>query len=403
MMTMAGRRGRLHRDGEALDHVGAVAGDGGRRDRLDRAEVGAGVVFGDVDDEAGHDQADDAAIEQRRGGEHGRSGGERDAEADQPMDDAGDADERQDAGRDQALIERAHDRLRGAEPHEEGAGDRGDDADATDGERQRHHGEQIRRVDEEDRRQNHGGDDGHRIGLEQVGGHAGAVADVVADVVGDGRRITRIVFRNAGFDFADEIAADVGALGEDAAAETGEDRDQRGTEAERDNGVDHGAVVRRKMTGADEEAEIKRDAEQREASDQEAGDGAGLEGELEAAGKRLGRGLRDAHIGAHRHVHADETGSTREHRADQEADGDQPAEREAENEEDHHADHRNGGVLALEIGLRALAHGGGDFLHLGGAGIGAEHRHRRPDAVNDSEHATADDHPQCVHGGFNLD
>ena len=69
------------------------------------------------------------------------------------------------------------------------------------------------------------------IGLEQVGRHAGAVADVVADVVGDGRRVARIVFRNAGLDLADHVAADVRTLGEDAAAETGEDRDQRGAEA----------------------------------------------------------------------------------------------------------------------------------------------------------------------------
>ena len=87
--------------------------------------------------------------------------------------------------------------------------------------------------------------DGHRVGLEQVGGHAGAVADVVADVVGDGRRVARIVLGDAGFDLADEVAADVGALGEDAAAETGEDRDQRGAEAERDERVDDGAVVGR--------------------------------------------------------------------------------------------------------------------------------------------------------------
>ena len=87
--------------------------------------------------------------------------------------------------------------------------------------------------------------DGHHIGLEQVGGHAGAVADIVADVVGDGRRVARIVLGNAGLDLADQIGADVGALGEDAAAETGEDRDQRGAEAERDQRVDDGAVVRR--------------------------------------------------------------------------------------------------------------------------------------------------------------
>ena len=46
--------------------------------------------------------------------------------------------------------------------------------------------------------------------------------------------------------------------------------------------IDHGAVVGRLMQRAGEEAEIERDAEQREAGDQHAGDGAGLEGELES-------------------------------------------------------------------------------------------------------------------------
>ena len=91
--------------------------------------------------------------------------------------------------------------------------------------------------------ENHGGDDGHRIGLEQVGCHAGAIADIVADVVGDRCRVARIILGNAGFDFADEIAADVRALGEDAAAETGEDRDQRGAEAERHKRVDDFAII----------------------------------------------------------------------------------------------------------------------------------------------------------------
>ena len=221
-------RGRLHRDGEALDHVGAVAGHRGRGDRLHRAEIGAGVVFGDPDNQPGHHQADDGADEQRRTGEgHARDR----AEADQPVRDVPDGAEREHRRGDEALVERAHDRLALAEPHEERAGDRGDDADAADAERIDHHLEQHRRAGEEDRGQHHGGDDGHRIGLEQVGGHAGAVADIVAHVVGDGGRIARIVFRNAGFHLADQIAADVGAFGEDAAAETGEDRDQRRAEA----------------------------------------------------------------------------------------------------------------------------------------------------------------------------
>ena len=124
------------------------------------------------------------------------------------------------------------------------------------------------RAGEEDRGEHHRRDDGHRIGLEQVGRHAGAVADVVADVVGDRRRVARIVLGDAGFDLADEVGADVGALGEDAAAETGEDRDQRGAEAERDQRVDDGAVGRRVAERAGENAVVDGDAEQREAGHQ---------------------------------------------------------------------------------------------------------------------------------------
>ena len=71
---------------------------------------------------------------------------------------------------------------------------------------------------------------------------------------------------------------------------------------------------------AGQEAEIERDAEERQAGDQKAGHRAGLEGEVETAGERLGGGLRDADIGPHRDVHADESGRARKHGADGEAD-----------------------------------------------------------------------------------
>ena len=95
---------------------------------------------------------------------------------------------------------------------------------------------------EKDRRQHHGGHGGHRVGLEKVGRHAGAVADVVAHVVGDGGGIARIVLRDSGLDLADHVAADVGALGEDAAAQTGKDGDQRGAEAQRNQRINHVAA-----------------------------------------------------------------------------------------------------------------------------------------------------------------
>jgi hypothetical protein len=87
----------------------------------------------------------------------------------------------------------------------------------------------------EQRDEHHRCANGDDIGFEQVGGHAGAVADIVANVVGDNRRVAWIVFGNAGFDLADKVGADVSGLGEDAAAETREDRDQRSAEGQRDS------------------------------------------------------------------------------------------------------------------------------------------------------------------------
>ena len=76
------------------------------------------------------------------------------------------------------------------------------------------------------------GDQRDRVGLEQVRGHAGAVTDVVTDVVGDGRGVAGIVLGDALLDLADQVGADVGGLGEDAAADPHEHGQQGGAEAE---------------------------------------------------------------------------------------------------------------------------------------------------------------------------
>ena len=151
------------------------------------------------------------------------------------------------------------------------------------------------------------------------------------------------------------------------------------------------------MPRADEITEIERDAEQRQAGDQEAGDGARLESELESIGERADRGLGGAHIGAHGDVHADEAGGARKHRADEEPERHQPAEEVREDEKDHDADDADRGVLALEIGLRAFAHRGRDLLHPRVARIRLEHGTSRPRGVDDGEHATKDDQPESRH------
>ena len=206
-----------------------------------------------------------------------------------------------------ALIKRAHDVLAAAEADEERADDRGHHAGPADGQRH-HHARKLEFGRQSDGGEHHGGDRGDDVGFEQVGGHARAVADIITDIVGDRGGVARIVLGDTCLHLAHHVAADIGALGEDAAAETGENRDQRGAEGGRDERVDHLAARRIEAERAGEEPEIDRNAEQPEAGDKQPGHRAGLEGEVEPASQRLGRRLRDADIGAHGHVHADEAG-----------------------------------------------------------------------------------------------
>ena len=132
------QRRRFQRDREALDDVGAVAGDRGLGDRVHRALVGAGVVLGDHHDQRRHHEADQAADEQVLAGDGHAGDGADLAPADGHRGGAAKADDRQQAGDDQALVERAHDRAVRAELDEERADDRGDDAGAADRQRIEH-------------------------------------------------------------------------------------------------------------------------------------------------------------------------------------------------------------------------------------------------------------------------
>ena len=70
------------------------------------------------------------------------------------------------------------------------------------------------------------GDDGSDIALEDVGPHPGHVTHIVADVVGDGGRIARVVLRDTGFHLANQIGAYVGGLGVDPTTHTCEEGDR---------------------------------------------------------------------------------------------------------------------------------------------------------------------------------
>ena len=92
----------------------------------------------------------------------------------------------------------------------------------------------------ERRAEDHGADVFGGGGLEDVRAAAGAVADVVANQVSDDGGVAGVVLGDAGFDFADQVGADVGGLGVDAAAELGKERDQRGAKAEADQLIGRG-------------------------------------------------------------------------------------------------------------------------------------------------------------------
>ena len=166
----------------------------------------------------------------------------------------------------------------------------------------------VERSDAEDDR----GDQGHLIGLEEVGRHTRTVTDVVTDVVGDGRGVAGIVFGDTRLDLTDEVRADIRRLRKDASTNSKEQREQRPTEAEA-----HEDRARGVLEGHDDQ----RRPEQTEANGEHSGDSTGSEGDLQGRGKRsgLGRGS-SSNVAAHREAHADEAGKTRHQTAGKERD-----------------------------------------------------------------------------------
>ena len=244
------------------------------------------------------------------------------------------------------------------DPREERADHGGEDRDPA--QRERIEPQLARR---EGRAEQHHRDRGHGVRLEEIRRHARAVADVVADVVGDHGRVPRVVLRDARLDLPDEVGTDVGGLREDAAAEPGEDRDERAAEGEPDQVVDR--RIGRVLEPAGEDPVVAGDPEQAEAHDEQAGDRAGAERDPERRGDTLAARLRRADVRPHRDVHPDEAGRGRQNCPDQEADRGAPAELvvEAEREERHDGHERDGRVLLAEVRGGALLDGAGDLPH----------------------------------------
>ncbi len=312
----------------------------------------------------------------------------------QVLEAAREVQERRDRAQDRGYacgdVERPVDRgqaaLGGPWPAQVHTDDGGQCADRRDDERE-HQALRPERDRAEDQRR----DQRDRVGLEQVGGHAGAVADVVTDVVRDRGGVAGVVLGDVVLDLADQVGADIGRLGEDAAADTHEHRQQRGAEAEALQDRRGVALVDQHDSGGAEQSE----------SDGGHADGAtGAECDPHRGVTTLvTRGRRDADVGAygepHAHV-ADGGGEAGAHQEEQRpADPDADVAREHEQQrERHHGEDRERLELARQVGRGALLDGLADGLHVLCAFVGSQHlaaEHPRHRDRNHSDHGDDDD------------
>ena len=232
--------------------------------------------------------------------------------------------------------------------------------------------------------QDHRRHDRDLIGLEDIGGHSGAVSDIVSDVVRYGRRVARIVLRYILLDFADEVGADVGCLGVYAAAHAHEECEQGAAEAEAEQGFVGLLAVHEENEGA---------AQKTEPVGQHARDRACAIAQLKRAAVARARGRRDPQIAVRGQAHADEADEPAEAGADDEGPGPPEVEpgirtRGREIQQNGDDDHEGRDLLELspEVCVRALANCLGDFLHFLRALVGPADLTGQHEGVQESGH-----------------
>ena len=363
--------GGNHAEAKTTDDEGCCAGLGGLGQFPGWFVLVGRVVLGGCADELTGDEADEHGEEQLHRQAHDCDG---DAGTDQHETAGG-----EDAG-SQGPEQASHVCLL-AGTDQEGADDSGADTNRHNQERQDERiagvlrdGADVEdtvlgRADDTDGRQGHRRHDGAGVGLEQVGAHAGHVADVVTDVVGDCRRVTRVVLRDAGFDLTDEVGADVSGLGVDTTTDAGEEGNRGGAEGKAREGLH---VFEDEVKGGEAE---EADADHAHTHD-DAGGERDAEGGIETNASLGG----SADVSAHGDLHADEARQSRRACAHDVAEGrsrqigeltcllaepvqDVVVNEDREDQCDYDYESGEEGVLTLEESAGALLNGVSDLLH----------------------------------------
>ena len=134
-------------------------------------------------------------------------------------------DERQNTRNGQALVQGWHDIGHARRSlHKEAPNDGRHNGHSAQGQGV-HHGI-ARRASNQQGAQNHGGNEGDGIGFKKIGCHAGAIAHVIAHVVGNHSRVARIILGNTRFHLAHQVGADVSTFGKDATAQPSKNGNQ---------------------------------------------------------------------------------------------------------------------------------------------------------------------------------
>ena len=212
---------------------------------------------------------------------------------------------------------------------------------------------------------------------EKVRSHTGNISDVVSDVVSDSGRVARIILGDSVDDLSNEVGTDIGGLGVDSTSDAAKHGNAGASESVSGDAVAHGLPVVTVLALDD----VQGDEQNNEAksAEDEAHDGSGAEGGVEARGpSSLLGGDGGADVGVDGNLHSKVAGDHGGDGSKNEGEGGVATAGEVppvgglgsprDEEEDEGAEASNkqtaDPVLGLEEGLSSLVNGSVDLSEL---------------------------------------
>ena len=250
------------------------------------------------------------------------------------------------------------------------------------------------------------------VALVEVGSHAGHIADIVAHVVGDCRRIARVVLGDVRLHLAHKVSSHVGRLRVDAAAYTGEQCLRRGTHTEGQHGCRYGDEhlacrhLVRVEPGQDDEPQCN--VKQSQADDDQSHDCSGAEGDLESVVQSFPCGIGCSGTGIGGCFHSEEPGQSREEPSCQESernpgvlcvetvghDGEDSSQNDEYDQDDL--------VLLLQVGHGSSAYVFSNLSHAGCAFLGLDHGLEEIPCHSQRAHGSNGNEPEYLWNVFHI-